>query len=53
VQNYSLEAVAPKFQEYFDKLLNLQSGKNWYYINKNRKNLDFLTIKHPHANRKN
>lgn len=44
--NFSLEAVAPMYDEYFRMLQDLR-GKGWYEENPGRTQLDWLTKSHP------
>jgi glycosyltransferase involved in cell wall biosynthesis len=46
-ENFSLENVAPMYEEYFQNVLNVYNGNGWYEPNYNRKNLDFLKRDYP------
>lgn len=46
VDNYSLEACMPKYEEYFRMLQGLR-GKGWYEDNPDRTELDWLTKRYP------
>jgi FkbM family methyltransferase len=44
MDNFTMEKIAPMYQEYFEQLQNLY-GRGWYAKNPERKNLDFLSKK--------
>ena len=46
VQNYSLDRVALMYEEYFQRLLNLNAG-GWYEPNPNRTQMDYLRKVYP------
>ena len=45
--NFSLERVAPMYEEFFDSVLNVHSNKGWYEPNASRKDLDWLVKYYP------
>jgi glycosyltransferase involved in cell wall biosynthesis len=45
-ENFTLEAVAPMYEEYFQNVLDVKTGKGWYQRH-NRQNLNFLTKQLP------
>ena len=46
-KNFSLESVAPMYEEYFTSLLPVFKGKGFYEENPGRKNLDWLMRDYP------
>ena len=46
-ENYSLEKVAPLYEEYFQNVLNVYDGKGWYEMKEDREDLDFLVKHYP------
>ena len=46
-ENFSLEKVGPIYEEYFQNVLNVHTGKGWYEENKNRPNLSFCEKVYP------
>ena len=46
-ENFSLENVAPMYEEFFQNILNVYTGKGWYEIDPDRKNLDFCVKDYP------
>ncbi len=47
-QNYTLKAIAPRFDEWFAHIHNeLFSPKNWYTFNDNRGDLEHMTLEFP------
>lgn len=42
VNNFSLEVVAKKYEEYFQSVLNVHNGQGWYEKNDSRTELDWL-----------
>lgn len=42
VDNYGLEKVKNMYQEYFEMVANIRSGKGWYQENDSRRELDWL-----------
>jgi glycosyltransferase involved in cell wall biosynthesis len=47
INNFSLEVVAKKYEEYFQSVLNVYNGNGWYEKNDNRTELDWLTKYYP------
>jgi glycosyltransferase involved in cell wall biosynthesis len=47
VNNFSLEVVAKKYEEYFQSVLNVYNGNGWYEKNDSRTELDWLTKYYP------
>jgi len=41
-ENFTLDRVAPMYEEYFQNVLNVYTGKGWYEKNINRTKLDYL-----------
>jgi glycosyltransferase involved in cell wall biosynthesis len=48
-ENFTLENVAPMYEEYFQNVLNVYTGKGWYVRNTDRKNLNYLHRTYPNA----
>lgn len=46
-ENFSLEKVAPIYEEYFQNVLNVHTKNGWYERHSNRDNLDFLIKTYP------
>jgi FkbM family methyltransferase len=46
-ENFSLEKVGPIYEEYFQNILNVYTGKGWYEENKTRTNLSFCERVYP------
>jgi glycosyltransferase involved in cell wall biosynthesis len=46
-ENYSLEKVAPLYEEYFQNVLNVYKGKGWYEMDPNKTDLAFLNKQYP------
>lgn len=46
-ENFSLEKIAPLYEEYFQNVLNVYTGNGWYEFDKNKKNLEFLEKNYP------
>jgi glycosyltransferase involved in cell wall biosynthesis len=46
-ENFSLEKVAPMYEEFFQNILNVYNGKGWYEMNPQRENLDFMVRNYP------
>jgi glycosyltransferase involved in cell wall biosynthesis len=51
-ENFSLEKVAPIYEEFFQNILNVYEGNGWYEIDPNRENLDFCVKHYPSVERK-
>ena len=45
--NFSLDKVAKMYEEYFQSVLNVYSGKGWYEPNPNRTDLDYKVKQYP------
>ena len=45
-ENFSLDAIAPKYETYFQMVLDVYNGKGWYEPH-DRDNLDWLTKQYP------
>lgn len=45
--NFSLEAVAPKYEDFFQSVIDIHTNKGWYEIHQERKNLDHLAKFYP------
>ena len=46
-ENYTLEKVAPMYEEYFQMVLDVHQGKGWYQDHPERQNLDWLHKQYP------
>lgn len=46
-ENFSLQKVAPLYEEYFQNVLNVYVGKGWYEMKEDRKDLEFLERVYP------
>ena len=46
-ENFSLEKVAPMYEEFFQNILNVHTGNGWYEMDPNRENLDFMVKNYP------
>lgn len=46
-ENFSLERIAPLYEEYLQNVLNVYNGNGWYEFDKNKKNLGFLERTYP------
>jgi len=46
-ENFSLDAVAPKYEEYFQSVLDVHTGNGWYEPRPERTNMDFMTKNYP------
>jgi len=46
-KNYSLEKVAPMYEEYFQSISNIYGKDGWYEPNPNRNNLEWLSKYYP------
>ena len=46
-ENFSLEKVAPMYEEFFQNILNVYIGKGWYEMDPKRENLDFMVRNYP------
>lgn len=51
-ENFSLEKVAPMYEEFFQNILNVYKGNGWYEMDPNRENLDFCIKYYPSVERK-
>jgi len=49
VDNFSLDVVAPQYEEFFQNVLDVYTGKGWYQRHQ-RNNLDFKTKFYPKSN---
>ena len=49
VDNFSLDVVAPQYEEFFQNVLDVYTGKGWYQRHQ-RANLDFKTKFYPKSN---
>jgi hypothetical protein len=45
--NFSLERVAPMYEEYFRSLIPIFTGKGFYQLNPGRKELDWMKRDYP------
>jgi len=45
IDNFSLAAVAPQYEEFFQNVLDVYTGEGWYQAHPGRENLDF-SLKH-------
>ena len=41
-ENFSLEKVAPMYEEYFQMVLDVHEGKGWYQMHEDRTDMDWL-----------
>ena len=46
-ENFSLENVAPIYEEFFQNVLDIYTGDGWYQRHPERKNIDWLKRVHP------
>lgn len=46
-ENFTLERVAPLYEEYFTDVLNVHVNKGWYQIDEKRRDLSFATRQYP------
>jgi glycosyltransferase involved in cell wall biosynthesis len=46
-ENFTLDRVAPMYEEYFQNVLNVYSGKGWYERKHDRSELDWLKKEYP------
>jgi hypothetical protein len=46
-KNFSLEHIAPMYEEYFVSLLPIFTGKGFYEVDKDRKDLDWMIRHYP------
>ena len=42
MNNFTFEKVGDMYEEYFNMVLNVYTGKGWYEPNPNRSSLDWL-----------
>ena len=42
-ENFTLDKVAPMYEEYFQSVLNVYNGNGWYEPNPDRTNLDYMS----------
>ena len=47
MNNFSLEAVAPMYEEFFQSVLNIYGKQGWYEPNPERIDLDYKLKKYP------
>jgi len=48
-ENFTLEQIAPKYEEYFQTVLDVYQGKGWYERHSDRKNINWLAKQYPGA----
>lgn len=48
-ENFALEKVAPMYEEYFQNVLDVYTGKGWYQEHPERKDLSFLERQYYHS----
>jgi 2-polyprenyl-3-methyl-5-hydroxy-6-metoxy-1,4-benzoquinol methylase len=46
-ENFTLDKIAPMYEEYFQNVLNVYTGKGWYQENENRNGLGFCEKVYP------
>ncbi len=46
-ENFSLENVAPMYEEYFQMVYDVHNGKGWYERHPERKDMNWLARRHP------
>ena len=46
-ENFTLDKVAPMYEEYFEMVLNVHTGKGWYERKHDRAELDWLKKEYP------
>lgn len=46
-ENFTLEKIAPMYEEYFKMVMDVHTGKGWYEENPARQNLDWLSKNYP------
>lgn len=46
-ENFSLENIAPKYEEYFKSVLDVYTGNGWYERNNKRKNINLMLNYYP------
>ena len=47
VNNFSLEKIAPMYEEYFNCVLDVHTGNGWYQLHEDRKELTFGQKEYP------
>jgi len=50
-ENFTLEKVAPMYEEYFQSVLNVYTGNGWYEPMKNRNNINWLKKNFPKSSK--
>lgn len=48
-ENFTLERVAPMYEEYFQSVLDVYTGEGWYQRNPDRSSIDWLSKTLPHG----
>jgi glycosyltransferase involved in cell wall biosynthesis len=46
-ENFSLDRVAPMYEEYFQMIYDVYNGKGWYERHLDRENMNWLARNHP------
>lgn len=47
MDNFSLEAVAPRYEDFFQSVIDIHTNKGWYEVHSDRKDLDHLRKWYP------